>query len=80
MSCTSFPLPSFINDSSANNADYSFRRAQDKSTRYVAEENVARMYDPPCENLMLLAGRYFKRWSVEKRAFVSNIRDEYPDD
>lgn len=54
--------------------------AQDKSVRYVAEENIARMYDPPCASLMQLAGRYFKRWDGEKRAFVSNIRDEYPDD
>ena len=31
-------------------------------------------------SLMSLAGRFFKRWDSEERAFISNIRDEYPDD
>jgi F-box protein 21 len=30
--------------------------------------------------LMSLAGRFFKRWDQENRVFISNIRDEYPDD
>jgi len=30
--------------------------------------------------LMALAGRHFKRWDKHSRSFVSNIRDEYPDD
>lgn len=55
-------------------------RADDKSVRYVAEENIERLFDTPCESLMNLAGRYFKRWDAEMRVFVSNIRDEYPDD
>jgi F-box protein 21 len=54
--------------------------AQDKSVRYVAEENIDRLFELPCASLMQLAGRYFKRWDEESRGFVSNIRDEYPDD
>jgi F-box protein 21 len=46
----------------------------------VAEENINRIFDQPGENLMKLAGRYFKRWDREKRVFISNITDEYPDD
>ncbi|KAL8810125.1 MAG: hypothetical protein Q9200_002832 [Gallowayella weberi] len=53
---------------------------EDKSVRYVAEENID---DAPVhvrENLMSLAGQHFKRWDKTLKAFVSNIRDEYPDD
>ena len=55
-------------------------RAEDKSVRYVAEENIERLYDKPCQSLMNLAGRWFKRWDRDMRVFVSNITDEYPDD
>ncbi|KAK5172978.1 uncharacterized protein LTR77_003100 [Saxophila tyrrhenica] len=54
--------------------------ADDKSQRYVAEENISRMYMKPGDNMMQLAGRYFKRWDDDNKAFVSNLRDEYPDD
>ncbi|KAI9697505.1 MAG: hypothetical protein M1820_007771 [Bogoriella megaspora] len=52
----------------------------DKSTRYVAEENIRIDTGHPSRRLMTLAGRYFKRWDQEKGAFISNVRDEYPDD
>lgn len=29
---------------------------------------------------MALAGRHFKRWDRATSSFVSNIKDEYPDD
>ena len=29
---------------------------------------------------MGLAGRYFKRWDCINRVFVSNVKDEYPND
>lgn len=55
--------------------------ADDKSIRYVAEENITIIPERPTEDaLMDLAGRYFKRWDDGQSAFVSNIRDEYPDD
>lgn len=56
--------------------------ADDKTTRYVAEENIAvrSKSERPCEALMELAGRYFKRWDSELGRFVNNITDEYPDD
>ena len=54
----------------------------DKTVRYVAEENI-KPVDPhtlPSEALMRLAGRHFKRWDPANRVFVSNLREEYPDD
>jgi F-box protein 21 len=55
-------------------------RADDKSVRYVAQENITVLSDAPTQNLIDLAGRYFKRWDDEEKVFVSNIRDEYPHD
>ncbi|OQN98874.1 hypothetical protein B0A48_15220 [Cryoendolithus antarcticus] len=54
--------------------------ADDKSVRYVAEENINILEHKPTAPLMDLAGRYFNRWDDDLKAFVSNIRDEYPDD
>lgn len=52
----------------------------DATSRYVAEENIEILepIDPPLE-LLLMAGKYFKRWDGERHRFVSNIEDEYPD-
>ncbi|KAL9076682.1 MAG: hypothetical protein Q9157_003572 [Trypethelium eluteriae] len=52
----------------------------DKSNRYVAEENINISTHEPSEAMMRLAGKYFKRWDQQTGAFISNIRDEYPDD
>ncbi|KAF2031836.1 YccV-like-domain-containing protein [Setomelanomma holmii] len=54
----------------------------DKSVRYVAEENIETVLrgTEPSEALLLLAGRHFKRWDGDAQVFVSNVRDEYPDD
>ncbi|RMZ00614.1 hypothetical protein D0860_07927 [Hortaea werneckii] len=54
--------------------------ADDKSLRYVAEENILPDHSRPGPALMGIAGRYFKRWDESQGKFVSNIRDEYPDD
>ncbi|RYP27357.1 hypothetical protein DL767_007729 [Monosporascus sp. MG133] len=54
--------------------------ADDNSHRYVAEENIEIPHENPSQALMELAGRYFKRWDEDSKTFVSNIRDEYPDD
>jgi F-box protein 21 len=58
------------------------RRVCDKSVRYVAEENIRPVprYTEPSEAMLRLAGRHFKRWDGEMGLFVSNVRDEYPDD
>jgi F-box protein 21 len=50
--------------------------------RYVAEENIELIGGDfrPSEAMLKLAGRHFKRWDERNRIFVSNIRDEYPDD
>jgi F-box protein 21 len=53
---------------------------EDTSIRYVAEENVEVIEPDHPISLMGLAGRYFKRWDPQNHMFVSNIRDEYPDD
>ncbi len=53
---------------------------EDTSIRYVAEENVEIIEPEAPISLMSLAGRFFKRWDRENRVFVSNIKDEYPDD
>ena len=56
-------------------------RVEDKSVRYVAEENVEiENTEDPSPRLLAKAGRYFKRWDKGSRRFVSNIKDEYPDD
>lgn len=52
----------------------------DRSSRYVAEENIELLEDEPPQELLRLAGRFFKRWDRDEKTFVSNIRDEYPDD
>lgn len=55
-------------------------RCEDESLRYVAEENIMVLEEEPSANLLKLAGRYFKRWDQENKVFISNIKDEYPDD
>lgn len=58
-------------------------RVEDRSVRYVAEENIElilpQMVDLP-RSLTAIAGKHFKRWDESSRAFVSNMRDEYPND
>ncbi|KAK0928878.1 hypothetical protein LTR91_004058 [Friedmanniomyces endolithicus] len=54
--------------------------ADDKSVRYVADENIESLSRQPSEAILALAGRYFKRWDGTSGMFVSNIREEYPDD
>ncbi|EYE96325.1 YccV-like-domain-containing protein [Aspergillus ruber CBS 135680] len=56
---------------------------EDRSVRYVAEENIEpidRSLEELPSNLTAVAGRHFKRWDANTRSFVSNIQDEYPDD
>jgi len=53
---------------------------EDTSIRYVAEENIEIIEPEIPVSLISLAGRFFKRWDKEERVFVSNIRDEYPED
>lgn len=69
------PLP-YVESMIAND----IHRAVDKTARYVAEENIELTSNFPSQPMMKLAGRYFKRWDSKIGRFVSNIRDEYPDD
>lgn len=69
------------NSNCKSKADFYFNRCEDSSSRYVAEENIQVTSDPPPDFLSnKLAGRYFRRWDPLQSKFVSNIRDEYPDD
>lgn len=57
-------------------------RAQDKTIRYVAEENVTIVAPDDFEfgpAFPDYAGRYFKRWDRNTHRFISNVMDEYPD-
>ncbi|KAJ5624720.1 hypothetical protein N7510_001029 [Penicillium lagena] len=56
---------------------------EDRSVRYVAEENIELILPHVSElpeSLMTIAGKHFKRWDEDARTFVSNVRDEYPED
>ncbi|KAF7585310.1 hypothetical protein BBP40_011290 [Aspergillus hancockii] len=56
---------------------------EDRSVRYVAEENIELLAPQKSElpqTLFAIAGKHFKRWNEETRSFVSNVKDEYPDD
>lgn len=58
--------------------------ATDETTRYVAEENV-KLFRPEelagmPEGLAMIAGKYFERWDDQTKRFVSNVRDQYPED
>lgn len=56
---------------------------EDKSVRYVAEENIEPI-EPDISQMskvfVKFAGKHFKRWDSTNRRFVSNLRDEYPED
>lgn len=55
-------------------------RVEDRSVRYVAEENIKMIPQDAAPSLMAIAGQHFKRWDESAKKFVSNMRDEYPDD
>ncbi|KAE8449928.1 hypothetical protein EG329_007067 [Mollisiaceae sp. DMI_Dod_QoI] len=69
-------------DSLSRGRHQSFYHAlvEDTSIRYVAEENIEVIEPEVPMSLMSLAGKFFKRWDKANRIFVSNIRDEYPED
>lgn len=45
----------------------------------MVEEDELSRAGPPLD-ILRIAGRYFKRWDATEGRFVSNVRDEYPDD
>jgi F-box protein 21 len=54
---------------------------EDHTPRYVAEQNIEIISPPePPPKILPWAGRYFKRWDRETGKFISNLKDEYPDD
>lgn len=56
-------------------------RVSDTSVRYVAQINIEPATEvAPSDAMMRLAGQHFLRWDKENNVFVSNLRDEYPDD
>jgi len=58
-------------------------RVHDNSTRYVAEENVELLEvveQSAVDAFPIVVGKFFKRWDGERNVFVSNVKDEYPED
>ena len=55
-------------------------RVEDSSVRYVAEENITILEEEIFDEFKAMAGQHFKRWDKQRMAFISNVRDEYPDD
>lgn len=66
----------------ATRSELTMYSVHDKSVRYVAAENIEPVGRDtlPSAAIMKLAGRHFKRWDTASHSFVSNLRDEYPDD
>ncbi|KAF3927219.1 hypothetical protein ABW20_dc0105856 [Dactylellina cionopaga] len=53
----------------------------DLSVRYVAQENILEHHPKAASRLgHISAGRYFKRFNVLEGRFVSNMKEEYPED
>jgi F-box protein 21 len=65
---------------SENNKTFYHVIAEDQTVRYLAESNMSPIFPDYPEGIFDLAGRYFRRWDRETKTFLSNIRDEYPDD
>lgn len=68
-------------------ADLGECRVEDESTRYVAEENVILLSKQELdtigevhERFPIEIGMWFRRYDKEKGLFVSNVREEYPED
>ena len=55
-------------------------RGADRSNRYVAQDNIVPTTAYPEDSLMELAGRFFLRYDETEMKFISNIKEEYPDD
>ena len=62
-------------------------RVEDESTRYVAEENVVLLTPAELDTVGDVAGRFpieigmwFRKFDKETGLFVSNVREEYPED
>ena len=62
------------------------RSVDDKSSRYVAQENVVPLGPEEFtaadaeRSFNVQIGQWFRRFDAEKAVFVSNIKHEYPDD
>jgi F-box protein 21 len=54
----------------------------DASERYVAEENIEiiSIEREVADRFPIEAGKYFKRWDEQRKAFISNIQSQYPED
>lgn len=61
---------------------YSSKSAVSIDRLRVAQENVVIINDPSLvpDDLLFMAGKFFKRFDAETCTFVSNIKEYYPDD
>lgn len=55
--------------------------AIDNTIRNLGSNSIM-IYEPshPPDDLLQIAGKFFKRWDTDTRRFISNIKEEYPDD
>lgn len=72
-------------DRLSDGREQGFYNALSDRDYYVASQNVRPLTGPsaavmPGTRIMSEAGRYFKRFDEPQGRFVSNLRDEYPDD
>jgi len=58
----------------------------DRSTRYVAQENIVPLgpdefsAEEAARTFSVEIGKWFRRFDASTATFVSNVRDEYPED
>lgn len=59
---------------------------EDRSSRYVAQENIVPLEggtytEKEIEEMFSVEiGKWFRRYDAESSTFISNVRDEYPED
>ncbi|KAF7542818.1 hypothetical protein G7Z17_g11247 [Cylindrodendrum hubeiense] len=73
-------LPSLVRP--RNQTFYTCLRTMGPERHVVAEDNIVliRDADEIPESILPLAGKFFKRFDVATCSFVSNIKEQYPDD
>lgn len=72
--------PIDFNSTSSSTSLFSSASPSPSSSENEEEQPSPTPYPYPSPAMLALAGRHFKRWDAANHIFVSNIRDEYPDD
>jgi F-box protein 21 len=66
----------------AHDADSVSRRTTTSERYVISETNIELIRDPKVveDSPFLFAGKFFKRFDTATCTFISNIREQYPDD